>query len=802
MLVLLLASCSGPGESGTESGSGIGLSALVLPEKVSVVDPQASGGSSKPQAKAGQLAMIGALLGGLTPMTDYQSDKVSVYVNERSLESFKTVNEILCMLKQSRYDAMLNQGPYKAQVDKNLCSSNRDNASTAGESTTNQSSGSTMPVYENWTVNSYRTGANSPHIVHAWVHSVERSDEPPMVIHAKVVITEGADTAPPYGIFKASFKALDKQTLSTVLFKGLLNAERDPLLGKVLLKFTTEDKDSYMIEKATLDKTADGSQGAGSVFTAESFPGRTTKATRFNIAYNSNNFLRVDNDNAEICLDRTEFDESAWKYGLYTSDGSRVNLRSGFPIKISDAYGWVGYWGTWFPAGVTVSNGQTVLQHDYVTNTDSPYTVIKAEGKLKKHSLNNITLGDIKNIPLIWWDGSTGTTETYLIVWDGFKFSKVAQQELDGTWKTIATVDLSLSSLPWVELWVWSQSLSGMAVIRLPAPTAAALSSECTANGTSPQTFNCAGKASSSTPVVYYAENIIYPKDAVPTTLACFDNCPNVATLATATPYRTDIVSYQTTTPALAAYAAYSFDNTTMLLSNMGTAVTLTTQNTSYPWGITSGPLFDPADLNLLACDWNTGETCGWKAWSMPVFYTWETGPNDWNQFTGLKDASGNPVLFDPPLQVEYVHVQTDAGKADFKYNGTKFYLEYAGFGDLHGIPGKCVNIDEGTDADCGTAAGNPAVRWVPEFTVPDTQPIGAPSPGHLTEVTKVGTTVKYFVKALEKEERMKGVAIGVCSGLSTMAYTLPSMSSYNDPALGPEPTVIAPPAVIGGVVQ
>jgi hypothetical protein len=223
----------------------------------------------------------------------------------------------------------------------------------------------------------------------------------------------------------------------------------------------------------------------------------------------------------------------------------------------------------------------------------------------------------------------------------------------------------------------------------------------------------------------------------------------------------------------------------------------LTTKNDNYSGGINSGPLFDPAILSLttgsnaLVCDWDATSTCAYKAWSvLDEFYTWETGPNEWNKFTALEG-----VRFEPPLQVEYIH--SEAGS---KYDGTKFYLQYTGFGDLQGIPGKCVDLDNpDLTADCSQGG---SVRWVPEFTIPD---IVSGTTTSLTEVTDVAhPTVKYIVKALEKEERMKIADIGNCNDndLPTKEYQLPSMDSFINPFIGSQPDVTAPPAVIGGVVQ
>ena len=72
----------------------------------------------------------------------------------------------------------------------------------------------------------------------------------------------------------------------------------------------------------------------------------------------------------EMCLDRNDFDESVWSYGLYDSTtGMRINRDSGFSIMKTqgdkDYYGWIGYWGVWFPESVTVNDNDTVYKVTY-----------------------------------------------------------------------------------------------------------------------------------------------------------------------------------------------------------------------------------------------------------------------------------------------------------------------------------------------------------------------------------------------------------------------------------------------------
>jgi len=226
--------------------------------------------------------------------------------------------------------------------------------------------------------------------------------------------------------------------------------------------------------------------------------------------------------------------------------------------------------------------------------------------------------------------------------------------------------------------------------------------------------------------------------------------------------------------------------------------------NTSQQYGIQSGPLFDPtpSNLALLACPtnngWATGQICSWQAGSVLLeFYTWETGPNSSNQFVGVTNANGF-VRFDSPLMVKYIGLGDPYGTL-----GTTYMLQYGGYGQLNGIPGKCVDVNTGLDADCSTGNnGNSAVEWVPQFTIPTS------NGGNLTTlVDETDSTIQYYVKPLLVEQRMMADSLSVCSTLSLTdftAYTLPDMSLWSDPvaADGPEPSVTSAPAVIGGVVQ
>ena len=236
---------------------------------------------------------------------------------------------------------------------------------------------------------------------------------------------------------------------------------------------------------------------------------------------------------------------------------------------------------------------------------------------------------------------------------------------------------------------------------------------------------------------------------------------------------------------------SYTFDNSIMLLKDgsgvsvVQTSATFDPNNPNSQFGVMTGPLFEDNTTNAAAlkCQWDTtGQSiCPWQAWSeLPVFYTWETGTNSWNQFTTLKDKKGNFVRLDPPLQVTYVKPDT----------GAKYQLEYNGFGNLWGIPGKCIDFATGEEVPCG-----PGTKFIPEFMITQGESVN--------DVKDSSKT--YLVKPLEVSQVIRSVESANCSSLSEsmgLLPALPDMGTWVSPAMGAEPKVTASPAVIGGTIQ
>jgi hypothetical protein len=603
----------------------------------------------------------------------------------------------------------------------------------------------------------------------------------------------------PYGLFTLHFDGrpvVDGVPAPQSMFRGVLKTEL--VNGKVMLKFFDTGSfgpESYT-EAAVLDRSADGSSGGGTIHNEHSGgPGPQavgqTQTMTLDIAYDTGNFHRV-GEGLDICLDRTQFDESAWRYGVYDENGARVVRNSGFPVRLSrggvDYHGHIGYYGPWFPDNVTLVDGETVYKQTFGPGggTETAYQVLVAGGKLKKNTRKLLTLGDIKNIPLDYgeFDPVSGTDNQFRVQWDGTNFTKVAKMNKSTwTWENLTSPEnIDLGSLRWSELNFHSQALSGNVQVKLQN---CVHDDRGTPFDPNDDRFACA--AADATPVVSYTEVAVGPADPVPAALLCFENCPDAANLDGPNPFLFS-PGYQPVPPGQAVPAAsYTFDSATMLLKDGATAIVASSLGGNFQFGMMSGPLFENTaeNLDLLKCDWDNN-TCSWQARSnLPVYYTWETGSNNWNRLVALR-SGGTFLSFDPPLQLGYTHA------AAGKYLNAKFYLEYGGFGDLHGIPGKCVDMDTGADADCSQGGPGSPIRWVPEFTIPD----GSSATDALS--------ASYYIKALEKEQRMRAVAASECSSLPVTSYAtqLPGLSDWSDPGIGAEPAVAGAPAVIGGVLQ
>ncbi len=842
-----LASTSG---GGADASGGTASTSLTVADKVSVVEADSSSIASPVMRASSDMFMALGVDAATNHTTlsaisgsDYATDPQSVYISERSTEAFGVINDILCIISNTKADdtTLMNSGTYTAQVNEKTCSSDRDNA---GGQSSDGASASQATNYQYWTVNSYRADDSSAQIIAVWGHmemyggtdtTTGKESKVKTVVVGRVVVSESASTTNPYGKFIFTFRIWPEGTdghadlsggETTAIMKGFLAAVDDGS-GQIVLKFGIKSNSSGAAftesKLATLYRASDGSSGSGTVELIEGF-NKDAGAKKFSFDFNSTAFLRgiAGDSTSEKCLDRASFDETVWRYNIYDSAGKRIPVNSGYPIKYTDTssvnhFGWMGYWGLWLE-GITASNisGKTVNKVDWSGGTEAltPRVAFVSNGKLVKHTNASMALSSMHGVPFEWgtWDSTASKWIQYQLEWNATDqlFYKTAQMDSSSwTWDALATpvaITTATAELnnEW-ELWFWSQSLGGSGRIKLKSDAG---------------TFSY---PTNSTLVKYQTESTIYPGDTtVPATLMCFENCPDASAMATTSPYYSNTNwesggatisssnnTVSTTTVKAGAgtyYYEYAYNTSTMVLtdSNRGTAVVQNSAPTgdNNGYGVHSGQLIDPADFTdaNFGCPWSTTTTtCSWRMYeTVTSYYTYQTGPQPWSRFTGLyadNDSSGTLTTgdefdtFSPPVQVAYTKTNTDS-------TTTKYFLEYGGYGDLWGIPGKCVD-EAGADTDCYDSTGTTFIRWVPEFSIPD----GG-------EVDNSGTT--NYVKSLEKEQRMKENT-SACSALSLTAYTLPDpVDFFVDPSdstkvyyVGVEPSLAdAPIKVIDGVVQ
>jgi hypothetical protein len=785
---------------------------LKIGKQVSVVDPHQPDAQ---QSIAKPLRSLRAL--SVPDNSDYNTDTTNVYVDEKAGEAFKNVNQILCMINQTMYSDFVNQGFYKAMVNSDVCKGDKVDSSSAAMSGT---SATAAPNYDVWTVKSDRASDTSSQFLTAYVHTTDgggSNNKQPQTIQAKMEITEPATADNPLGIFTINYRGSLDAFPGVTAMKGILKTERDAITGNVVIKFVEQEGPDSAIRhvvKAAYTKGA-AATGQGSTHVYENYNSQTTTSD-INFAYDDSYFRRVIPSGSDVCLDRKNFETSAWRYGLYDADaGSRADLNGGFSINTmpngSGYYGYLGYYGFNLnlpPKATAPGNGDTVYKMTWDNNsqTTTPYTLYVRGGKLKKHTQSVLTLDDIKNIPLeggIPQPGNMTPNNTmYRLTWNGSSLVIIAQaqQNQNGppNWQDVQppTVIDSSYPLPSTSLSLYSQSLGGQVNIQL---------NNCQQVSQIPMMFQgvtCDTPAGDTT-VVFYGETTVYPgDDTVPATLACFDNCPKAASSAGMDGTSPQSMTYPMSFGSSGTSShAYTFDSVNLMLKDGGNNVVLNSTPAGQQWGFNSGALFDPSPANiaLLACDWNPDQTCGWKAWSvLDEFYTWETGPNSWNQFTAAKDANGF-VKFDAPWQVPFTYPDTSTNGVyptvtDAKYSGTKFYLQYSGFGDLQGVPGKCVNPDDPSTPVIDCSQGG--YIWVPEFTIP--------AGSRVTVGAK-----DYLVKPLDEEQRMATADLTNCTNATPplvptdMSGSYPSLATdWTNPNLPAEPTIKVPPKVIGGVIQ
>ena len=717
----------------------------------------------------------------------YFNDLQNSHVEDATSQGIGQVNMITCIMSAMKPDALVNQGNYIALVDENKCSANKSSTSNAGGGDASQATS-----YTTTTVNSTRVSNADPMLVKVWLD--EDNDGQPSTIFVDINATEAPSTANPYGQFRLDFCGKDNGVSGACSMQGMLQGANG-----ALSYYQNEQRSGGSSTTALRLSSVGTTSGSGKLDTIQS-QNNTTQEVSFLFAYDSTRFLRGDQ-----CFSRDATDPatglSVWSYGVYdATTGARAVLNSGFPINYTNGgvtyHGYLGYWGLSLPAAAqaTLVTGSTVQKVDYSngnTATTTNFTAVVAGGKLTKYTKKSRTLRALDKISFdTFVNDVTGfitnavANAQYEMYWDDAQQLFVVTGQMDCSQNGCQLHSFDTPQTIAASFWTtqggiqgWSQALGGEVYINLHTVS-------------SPLD-------SSTVSVVYRTQDVVYPAD-IPATLYCVNNCPTATSLTDflannigTSPF--DANTFNNWNPS-ANVVTYNGNTSTAVLTTGGQPVVFTDMNayqqhSQYQNGVRSGRLF--TTLSDASCGANV--YCDYKANDLDVYYVWETGPSNWNQFVAVRDANNAFLKFDAPLQLNYL---VPTGSQYGQYAGKTIVLQYGGFGNLWGIPGQCVSSLTNQLASCDTDNA----RFVPQFVIPFDATLGQTSDG----------THNYLIKWLDREIRFARKDISVCSGLTLpSSITLPTAADLLDPTdptsssyIGNRPAVTGEPRVIQGEVK
>ncbi|SPE33618.1 conserved exported hypothetical protein [Burkholderiales bacterium] len=721
-------------------------------------------------------ALATALLAGAAAQAQipasapYYTDPQNEYVQDDTSQGISSLNMVLCVIGGMDPGDLVNAGPYIALVDVNGC-----NAKGGGSN--NSAAGATN--FATAVVDVTRASNSDPMIAKVWLSMTEQGGT--TNVYAYLSASQSPTAAPPYGVFRMDY--IGKKN-GQAGFNGTINSQ--PGLIN-FLEIGSNSSNTALAMSATSTTSGAGTMSVGS------------GSSNFNFAYDSGYFRRSDGTNDE-CFDRskTHASISVWQYGTYNAnDGTRVDMaHPGFPVLANYAgtsyYGYANYWGINFQgldlnsvADASPISGLAVT--DQRPGNTTSYALSKVGGKLTKWTQQSTTLGSLDGIPFTFGMDLTGLTTGNLSVtgWGNW----VAQwSTANQNFTVVGTQNCGSSGCV-------VSSISPVATVNVGAFNSVPISGWANSYGGNLNIPPTGSPHATGDAVYYYNQSTVIPGSAS-LTLYCLNQCPTAAQLAafsagnsSTTPFGNGTDQQWFSAPSSANTVTYTFGVGGLMESAVPVVLEQASQfpsGSQYAQnGIQTGWLLDTA-FGSCPAGYPGGSVC--QPANPATYYTWQTGPQQWNQSLWLT-TGGNVVPFDPPQNIAYT---VPSGASYGSYAGLPILLQFDGFGNLNGIPGYCVSPVDNSTVNCNT----PNSRYVPLFSIPDGSLMSLPNP-----------PTPLIVKALNGEIRL-GLAPGQCSSMTLTPLALPS-GGLHDPSspsdseyLGTMPIVTVAPKVIDGVVQ
>lgn len=735
-----LAACSGSdGPTGPAPVAGISG-----PQGVSLVDPDPSnvstGTSGTPNA------------GGSFPANSaYVTDAASIGLYENSLDAIGDANNILCELGLTRFWRFVNNGAYTAQVDPALCGNGPD---------ANEGDGQAVSLHV-FTMNSTRASASDPQNVSLWLPLLEGGQ--PISINGEIVVEEGPSVGDPYGAFTFTYSGFpDGGSAADPVIYAVMQSnagERGFRFlsgeGDVTVPAANPGDEAELLQVA-VERNGNGTGAAKITRTIRFNNGggdSGPQTTTWRVVYDATHVKKQLDANPEVVLARTNFKDNVYAYNTYYNDGAnqgdRVALNSGLGVEFPNGnYGWVGYFGAWAEFPETFTNGGMVTS----TADDTPYTVVKAPGRLMKYTEAELALASLGTQRFEWHSGA----DRFQIAYSGVEWQRVAiWNGMNEEWDPVVPATMINVSTEGGYLNLYSQFLG-------------------------PVTY-----VDTETSITYFERELVNGSSdlfAVSNTVDLRATYEGLKGEISQTEIDNGDV-YLATPANISSAHKFVIDGADMTLyhdvngdgSNLeqvGLAAGITPTGGPNEWGMRSGRM-------VISTAWAGMSTID-DVFSESEFFVYETGHNEWNQLVGLTDATDEWVTFDRPLEFLYTHSTAQDINGDPTYNGQQVLLQYNGPGRLWGIPGEEIDADGDGQID----------RYFPNFSIADG--------------TVVGSMGEFIVRAIGVDQTLTvDPGAGATLNLADAdALTVPDPALYVTPEIGAEPTVTSPPAVIDGVIQ
>ena len=725
-----------------------------------------------------------ALAGAAPPPTSpYVTDPQNLSVQDETAQGIGSLNMVLCVIGSTDPAALVNAGPYLALVDMTTCQAAKGGSSAASAGATN---------FANAVVNVTRASNADPMIARVWL-SVPQQGQATTNVYAYLSATQSPATAPPYGAFRMDYIGKND---GTVGFNGYIDSNTPGVIK--FLETGQGSSNTALAMSANATTSGSGTMVVGA-------NGGGNNPVTFNFAYNPSYFHRNDGTTDE-CFDRSLADATVAvaQYGTYNAeDGTRVDqAHPGFPVLATyggdSYYGFANYWGINFQ-GLDIPDGTPVAAltvADQRPGNTTSYALSKVGGKLTEWTQVSTTLGALAGIPFTYGADLTGLTSgnamvtgvnNWVMQWSSSagNFTVVGIQTCDN--------DGCVTS-----------AVNPVATVNASAFNALPVSGYANSYGGNINIPPTGSPHSAADPVFYYNQTTVTP-GATALTLYCLSQCPTGAQLAgysSATltaPFANGTDAQWFSAPSSANTVSYTFGASGLVDARGAPAILeLASQYPSgSPYtqnGIQTGWLLD-APLTYANCPAGmpTGTVC--QPTNPATYYSWQTGPNQWNQSLWLT-TGGSVVPFDPPQNIAFT---VPTGSAYGSYSGLPILLQFDGFSNLQGIPGYCINPVDNSAEDCNVSGSS----YVSMFSLRDGTTMTLPS-------LSGSTTTPLIVKALNGVILLNSLGSGAaqCASMTLTPLTLPS-GGLHDPSnpsdseyLGVMPTVTAAPAVIDGVVQ